>query len=53
MVLVWNNPSNDLGHSIVPKMLAEFCVFIEKDYIKYEIDFFQLFFTDISLPTYT
>ena len=52
MVLVLNNeynPSNNLGLSIVPKMLAQFpvCISIEKDYLKYEIDFFLLFFTTV------
>ena len=34
-------------------MLAQFrvCISIEIDYLKYEVDFFPLFFIDISLPT--
>ena len=31
-------------------MLAQFCVCISIE-IDYEVDFFPLFFTDISLPT--
>ena len=45
MVLVSNNPSNNLGLSTVPKMLAQFrvCISIEIDYLKYEVDFFLSF----------